>query len=109
VWSSPDGLTWQQATPHAGWSQRVSAAGGVFNNQLWFTAGADPLNFANYNDVWSSPDGQHWSRNTPLAPFVVLNNQLCIVAGNDGGRAHDMWCSPDGVQWRVAVTATMQY
>lgn len=52
-----------------------------------------------------------------MAPFtarsarqaLVLNNQLCIVAGNDGTRTHDLWCSPDGIQWRVAAKAIVQF
>jgi leucine-zipper-like transcriptional regulator 1 len=92
-------------------SQRMA----VFNGKMWVIAGYDTTSMK--NDVWSSTDGVTWTQATAAAAFtpraqtqaLVLNNQLCVVGGNDGGRTHDMWCSPDGVQWRLAVGATMRY
>jgi len=62
---------------------------------------------------------RHWRSQwrAPSAPFtpriklaaLTLNNQLCVVAGDDGTRTHDMWCSADGAQWRLAATANMQF
>jgi leucine-zipper-like transcriptional regulator 1 len=82
---------------------------------MWVIGGYDVNSVK--NDVWSSVDGVHWTQATAAAPFtarsslqaLVLNNQLCIVAGDDSTRTHDMWCSPDGAQWRVGAKATLQF
>jgi hypothetical protein len=82
---------------------------------MWVIGGAN-MNGAK-NDVWSSADGITWTQATASAPFtpriklaaLTLNNQLCVVAGDDGTRTHEIWCSPDGAQWRVAARANMQF
>ena len=33
VWSSADGKTWEQATPHAGWSPRLAAGAVAFKGR----------------------------------------------------------------------------
>jgi hypothetical protein len=87
----------------------------VFNGKMWVIGGYDTNGVK--NDVWSSADGITWTEATAAAPFtprtqtqaLVLNNQSCIVAGNDGTRTHDMWCSPEGTEWRLALGVTAQY
>ena len=115
VWSSPDGLNWTQATGAAAFSSRAYHVATVFHGRMWVIGGADTNNTK--NDVWSSADGITWTQATASAPFtprikleaLTLNDQLCVVAGDDGTRTHDMWCSADGAQWRVAASANMQF
>ena len=61
---------------------------------MWVIGGYDTNSMK--NDVWWSTDGVTWPQATAAAAFtpprtltqaLVLNNQLCIVAGYDGPRA----------------------
>ena len=37
VWSSADGVNWQQVTANAGWSPRLAAGAVVFQGKMWIT------------------------------------------------------------------------
>lgn len=50
VWSSPDGVTWTQATSAAAFGPRADHAGLVFNNTIWVLGGANSPG----NDAWYS-------------------------------------------------------
>lgn len=116
VWSSADGVEWQQITPREPcWSARGMIGGSaVMNGRIWILGGGTydppttpPRKF--YNDVWSSADGIDWPRHTAEAPgfprqsydVPVWDNPLWVIEGyhEKGGKRNDVWDSPDGVQW----------
>jgi len=84
---------------------------------MWVIGGAAATQI--FNDVWSSADGVSWVQATGSAPFTprtqhqafVLNNQLCIVGGNEEGivRKNDTWCSADGANWSLAYSYPVQF
>ena len=82
---------------------------------MWVIGGYDAT--AMKNDVWSSADGVTWAQATAAAPFsarsgmqaIILNNQLCVIAGNDGNAQHDTWCSSDGAKWSLAARVNVQF
>jgi hypothetical protein len=115
VWSSADGVDWQQH-PNAPWSPRGIICGNVvFNNQLWVIGGGTydtPLHRKRnyYNDVWSSTDGNNWIQQLDEAPFlpreyhnVIVHGGLMWVLGgfysDNGGNMNDVWYSADGTNW----------
>ena len=60
VWSSPDGLTWTQATGSTAYSARTGFAAVTFNDRLWVIDGfSNSLDYL--ADAWSSPDGVNWT------------------------------------------------
>lgn len=95
VWSSSDGICWEQHTSGAPWMPRQYHDIAAFDNQLWVLEGYNE-NGGNRNDVWRSPDGVNWFEvpNTPWAPrhaagVYVYKNALWMVAGNN--MEADVW------------------
>lgn len=116
VWSSRDGVKWQQVKPaEPYWSARGMIGGSaVMNGRMWILGGGTydtpttpQRNF--FNDVWSSADGVHWTMHTAQAPWhprqyhdvAVWDNKLWVMEGYhvQGGNRNDVWYSEDGIQW----------
>jgi len=108
VWSSADGVTWQNVG-NAAWPARKSTAVAVYHDALWSFGGAtgvnaDGSNKTFLNDVWSSTDGIIWTEVTPAAPWSpradagveVWNDELYSIGG---GGHNDVWRSSDGKTW----------
>jgi hypothetical protein len=93
VWSSADGITWQQHTAAAPWAARQYHDVAVWDDRLWVLEG---FSGANRNDVWHSADGITWHEvpKTPWAPrhaasVFVHDGSLWMVAGNN--MQSDVW------------------
>lgn len=98
VWSSTDGVKWEQATASAGWTPRLAAGAAVFKGRMWILGGIENYYFGDEarlrkevdpsidgkikkfeavdvgeslkNDVWSSVDGKTWKLETPNAGWA---------------------------------------
>ncbi|MEM8593256.1 MAG: hypothetical protein AAGF06_00355 [Pseudomonadota bacterium] len=57
VWSSDDGIAWQQETDSVEFDARASHRIAELNNTLWMVGGHGRLGFAE-EDIWSSTDGK---------------------------------------------------
>lgn len=95
VWSSADGVTWQQHLASAPWSPRQYHDVAVFDNRMWVLEGYGPAG-SNLKDVWYSADGVNWTEvpATPWAPrhaasVFVYDDALWMVAGNN--MQSDVW------------------
>lgn len=93
VWSSADGVHWEQHLEKAPWAPRQYHEVAVFDGRLWVLEG---WNQSNRNDVWHSADGITWHevKNTPWRPrhaasVFVHDNALWIAAGNN--MESDVW------------------
>lgn len=93
VWSSADGITWEQHTAAAPWAPRQYHDVAVWDDRLWVLEG---FGGANRNDVWHSADGVTWHelKNTPwaarhAASVYVHDGSLWMVAGNN--MQSDVW------------------
>ncbi len=93
VWSSPDGMHWEQHVEHAPWTPRQYHDVAAFDGRMWVMEG---WNHGNRNDVWYSADGVNWYElpNTPWNPrhaasVFVYDGALWMVAGNNMER--DAW------------------
>ncbi len=110
VWNSPDGSSWTQATPHAGWHGRNSHTATVFDNRLWvlggtYIEGVGPgSHLVTLNDVWYSENGADWHQ-APDAPWAARSGHAALafagklwVLGGTTIRNHDfellndVWC-----------------
>jgi hypothetical protein len=95
VWSSTDGIDWQQAAKAAGWSPRIAAAAIVFQDKMWILGGTENYYFGDdkslKNDVWSSADGKTWKQATAAAGWsprayhqaAVLNDRIFVFGGGN--------------------------
>ena len=95
VWSSGDGVSWEQHLAHAPWAPRQYHEVAVFDGRMWVLEGWAPES-GNRRDVWYSADGVDWSElpDTPWAPrhaasVFVHDASLWMVAGNN--MEPDVW------------------
>jgi hypothetical protein len=93
VWSSADGVIWQEHVQHAPWEPRQYHDVATFDGRMWVLEG---YNKKNRNDVWYSADGVNWYEvpKTPWAPrhaasVFVHDGALWMVAGNN--MQSDVW------------------
>jgi hypothetical protein len=126
VWSSVDGLDWQEVTENAGWSPRAEFGAVVFDNKMWVMGGIEsdttPGTYKMANDVWSSTDGVNWTRTTASADWsgnssfglVVYDNKMWVIAGCNGVQSNaiscnsttsEVWYSSDGISWTRSTAA----
>lgn len=95
VWSSADGISWQQHVENSPWTARQYHDVAVYDGRMWVMEGYSPEK-GNRNDVWYSADGVNWYEvpNTPWAPrhaasVYVHDGALWMVAGNN--MESDVW------------------
>ncbi len=93
VWSTADGIHWEQHAEKTAWAPRQYHDVAVFDNRMWVLEG---WNQSNRNDVWYSSDGVDWHElpATPWPPrhaasVFVFQNALWLVAGNN--MTSDVW------------------
>ncbi|MFA5347802.1 MAG: PKD domain-containing protein [Methanoregula sp.] len=117
VWYSSNGITWERATPAAGFSPRSGHSSFVYNNRMWVIGGQDSTGYP--NDVWNSEDGIHWTMVTDSAVFpkgmfnaVVFDNRMWVIQNFYSisnppfmDRVQGIWCSTDGVTWSNVLTS----
>jgi hypothetical protein len=115
VWSSTDGVKWEQATPSAGWTPRLASALVEFKGRMWILGGSENYYFGDdkspKNDVWSSADGKEWTLVTANAGWpprayhqaAVLGNKMYVFGGGNYvpqyAAYNDVWSSDDGIHW----------
>ena len=119
VWSSTDGVKWEQATAAAPWSPRAYLGAVVHNGRIYVIAGGNYLpRYQAKNDVWSSDDGANWRLETDNAPFSprvwfsaeVYRGHIWVLGGWSNGPSrnwNDVWYSPDGKNWKELKTKTI--
>ena len=115
VWSSSDGVTWEEVTADAPWSARWGHSSVVFDGKLWVIGGIS--NGSYLDDVWSSTDGATWTQVTIAGgswsgryshSSVVFSGKLWVIGGdrsyNEDIFLDDVWSSTDGVTWEERPT-----
>jgi hypothetical protein len=93
VWSSADGVSWQEHVAQAPWEPRQYHEVAVFDGRLWVLEG---YSGKNRTDVWYSADGVNWYEvpDSPWRPrhaasVFVHDGALWLVAGNN--MESDVW------------------
>ena len=93
VWSSGDGVNWEQHLDCAPWEARQYHETAVFDDRMWLLEG---WRETNRNDVWYSANGTDWAElpDTPWNPrhaasVFVYDGALWMVAGNNMEK--DVW------------------
>jgi hypothetical protein len=62
VWSSSDGVHWEQATATAPWSPRIWFSSVVYRDRIWVIGGWSNNPSQNWGDVWHSRNGKDWAQ-----------------------------------------------
>jgi hypothetical protein len=62
VWTSSDGMHWEQVTEHAPWAPRIWFSAVVYRDRLWVLGGWSNNPSKNWGDVWYSRDGREWTQ-----------------------------------------------
>lgn len=114
VWSTEDGVAWDQAASDAGFGERVNHQAFSFNNTLWVVGGDTFYTGAPFSDIWSSEDGETWTEESSNAAFgartsmriIEWNDELWMSGGEDENDVHyaDVWRSLDGVNWTLVTS-----
>lgn len=134
VWSSTDGVAWEELTDAAPWSGRAGLSAAVLGDHIYVFGGSQnddssiigaggPARLY-YNDVWRSSDGVEWEQMTDAAPWepragaaaVVSGDRLFLLGGEDGFTCtpipdceapyfNDVWSTSDGANWDLVTDA----
>jgi len=117
VWSSEDGIHWEERTASAAFTPRAGHRVVVHGEQLWLVGGA--VGDEVHGDVWNSRDGIVWEEveqeEGAAMParsghaVVVFEEKLRLIGGLDadsGEFENDSWSSVDGVRWEKAEGGT---
>lgn len=115
VWSTRDGVAWEQVTAAAGWTPRLAGCAVEFRDRMWMLGGTENYYFGDAkslrNDVWSSSDGKTWKLEVAEAAWsprayhqaVVLNGKIYLFGGGnyvpEFHAKNDVWSSSDGINW----------
>lgn len=95
VWTSTDGVHWQERTSGiesaARWAGRAGLSATVLNGEIYVMGGSfndDPAVIGGpptrvyFNDVWKSSDGRHWTRLTRHAPWAPRAGAVAVTKGS---------------------------
>lgn len=111
VWSSSDGIKWEQVTAAAPWSPRAYHQAAVLNGRIYVFGGGNYVpKYSATNDVWSSADGKQWRQETSSAPWnprlwfssVVYRDHMWVLGGWSNQPSKnwgDVWYSKNGKDW----------
>lgn len=103
VWSSADGMIWNQEVEVAPWAPRMQYPVVPFAQKLWMLGGYDyttgDAKAGLRNDVWQSADGAHWVRTIDHAAWsprrwhaaVVHQDRIWVLPGYE---STDIWYTP---------------
>ena len=102
VWSSADGVVWNEVTSNANFSGQENHQVISFSSKMWLLDN-------DTNAIWYSSDGETWVQSTAqsvtpareFAGFTAYQNKLWILGGKDssGQILNDIWSSVDGINW----------
>ena len=123
VWSSVDGVSWDQVLNTAPFAPREFVSLAVHNGRL-FLIGGKLSNGMRSNQIWSTDNGIDWVLEQQSAPFASRSNpevisfqgKLWVIGGSErseatntfNGDLADIWNSTDGKNW-TQVTASAPF
>ena len=99
VWSSEDGVHWQQVSEAAPWSPRIWFSSVVYRDRMWVLGGWSNGPSKNWGDVWYSQNGKDW---TQLKSEVcwkerhehsayVFQDKIWVAAGHAQPLSNEVW------------------
>jgi hypothetical protein len=107
VWSSEDGIHWNQVTKAAAWSPRLWFSTAVYRDHLWVLGGWSNNPSRNWGDVWYSEDGKEWKQ--LVAPqswkerhehsTFVFQDKLWVAGGHAQPLSSEVWSLQLPEEW----------
>lgn len=94
VWSSSDGINWNEETSNAEFSKRWGHSSTTYDDQIWVIGGNGQ------RDVWFSSDGANWKEASDNAAYpgrsshtsISFDNRIWVISGWSGGSLlNDVW------------------
>lgn len=107
VWSSSDGVHWQQETAAAPWHPRLWFPSVIYRGHMWILGGWSNNPVKNWGDVWYSQDGKSWKE---LASEViwkarhehsafVFRDKIWIAGGHANPLSSEVWSLAMDEDW----------
>ncbi len=99
VWSSGDGVHWEQVTAAAPWEPRLWFSTAVYRNRMWVLGGWKNNPSTNLGDVWFSRNGKDWKqlhseviwKERHEHSTYVFDDKLWVAGGHARPLANDVW------------------
>lgn len=99
VWSSEDGVHWEQVTESAHWHPRLWFSAVVYRDRMWVLGGWSNNPSKNWGDVWYSRDGKTWQelksdvvwKERHEHSAFVFQDKIWIAGGHARPLSSDVW------------------
>lgn len=110
VWSSTDGIHWEQVTAAAPWHERLWFSAAVYRDHLWVLGGWSNNPTKNWQDVWYSRDGREWQQLKSSVVWkerhehsaYVFQDKIWIAAGHAQPLSSEVWSLELPKRWPKA-------
>jgi hypothetical protein len=107
VWSSEDGVRWEEVTDAAPWPARLWFSTAVYRNRLWVIGGWSNNPHKNWGDVWHSADGKTWKQLQTEVTWkerhehsvLVFQDQLFLFGGHAQPLSSEVWSLQLPADW----------
>jgi hypothetical protein len=107
VWSSSDGVRWEQVTEKAPWHERIWFSAVVYRGRIWVLGGWSNNPAKNWGDVWHSRDGKSWERLETGTMWkerhehsaYVFQDKLWIAGGHAQPLSSEVWSLEVPGEW----------
>ncbi|MGV3722840.1 MAG: Kelch repeat-containing protein [Actinomycetota bacterium] len=99
VWSSKDGVHWEQMTANAPWNPRLWFSAVAYKDRLWVLGGWSNNPAKNWNDVWHSRNGRDWTqakcdviwKERHEHSAYVFRDRLWVAGGHAAPLSNEVW------------------
>jgi hypothetical protein len=107
VWSSADGVHWEQATESAPWPARIWFSAVAYRDRLWVLGGWSNNPSRNHDDVWFSRDGKQWTRYPSRVSWkarhehsaYVFQDRIWVAGGHAQPLNSEVWSLQVPPEW----------
>lgn len=99
VWSSSDGIHWEEVTAETPWHARLWFPAVVYRDQMWVLGGWSNNPSKNWQDVWYSRDGKEWQQLVSKTIWkerhehsaYVFQDKIWIAGGHAQPLSSEVW------------------
>lgn len=99
VWSSADGIHWEQATDQTPWTPRLWFSALTYREHMWVLGGWSNNPSKNWDDTWYSPDGKSWKQLKTEHSWkarhehssYVFKDQIYVAGGHAQPLSSEVW------------------
>lgn len=107
VWSTADGVNWQEETGSAPWGPRIWFSTAVYRGYMWVLGGWSNNPYLNRGDIWYSRDGRSWTQLVTSLSWsarhehstFVFNDRLWVAGGFAAPLINDVWSLQLPADW----------